>query len=290
MNIAAIGEVFIDELKGFGFGRSDFENLFSYCYRFLVEYQISSPRQISSDLLSVLSRVSDFEYGTGANQVRYAGQQMLINIVQHYLYHPSLTSLKNLPDVIKRSESEREEAEKNLSVREDRVNALAEKLETYETAFNFVGLYSGFKNLRTAKVSERRWNFFYLLLLGALLLLPVVAKFLSFLDVSVRSEPDLVGLAALAGLELLLLYFFKVALQNFRSVKAQLLQIDLRMTLCQFVQNYAEYSKGAPQGSAGLLERFEQVVFSGIVNDESAIPSTFDGLDKLVELVGKIRK
>jgi hypothetical protein len=290
MNIASLGDRFMDEVKSFSLHVEAAEHLFASCYRFVVEYQISGPNEISSDLLSVLARVSDFEYGAARNQVRYAGHQMLINVVQHYLHHPSLASLKNLPEVIKRSESERAEAEKTIVAREERVKALAEKLETYETAFNFVGLYSGFKSLRATKVSERRWNFFYLLVLGALLLVPIVVKFLSTLEAPATPAPDYVGLAALAGLELLILYFFRVALQNFKSVKAQLLQIDLRMTLCQFVQSYAEYSKDARSGSPGLLERFEQVVFSGIVNDESAIPSTFDGLDKLAEIVGKIRK
>ncbi|MCU1736338.1 MULTISPECIES: hypothetical protein [unclassified Pseudomonas] len=290
MNIASLGDRFMEEVRKFDLGEVDAEYLFAHCYRFVIEYQLSSPHPISSDLLSLLSRVSDFEYGVAATQVRYAGHQMLINIVQHYLYHPSLTSLKDLPEVIKRSESQQKDAEKSILDRETRVSALAEKLETYETAFNFVGLYSGFKNLRATKVSERRWNFSFLLVLGFLLLIPMVVKFFSVLGAAAKSDPDFIGLAALAGLELLLLYFFRVALQNFRSIKAQLLQIDLRMTLCQFVQSYAEYSKGAPEGSAGLLERFEQVVFSGIVNDESAIPSTFDGLDKLAELVGKIRK
>ncbi|AUG08122.1 hypothetical protein [Pseudomonas sp. S09G 359] len=290
MNIASLGDRFMDEVRKFELGEIDAEYLFAYCYRFLIEYQLSSPHQISSELLSILSRVSDFEYTVGSSQVRYAGHQMLINVVQHYLYHPNLVSLKDLPEVIKRSEAEREGAEQAILDRETRVSALAEKLETYETAFNFVGLYSGFKSLKITKVSEKNWNFLFLLVLGFLLLVPIVVKFFNVLEAPAKSGSDIISFFALAGLELLLLYFFRVALQNFRSIKAQLLQIDLRMTLCQFVQSYAEYSKGAPDGSKGLLERFEQVVFSGIVNDESAIPSTFDGLDKLAELVGKIRK
>lgn len=290
MNIASVGERFIDEVRNFDMSEESAEHLFAYCYRFVIEYQLSTPHSISSDFLNMLARVSDFEYGAASSQIRYAGHQMLINVVQHYLYHPSLVSLKKLPEVIQRSEVERENVEKSIVDREVRVNALAEKLQTYETAFNFVGLYAGFNGLRITKVSEKRWNVVFLLVLGAMLLVPVLTKFSNFLNGSVKFEIDAIGLIALAGLELLLLYFFRVALQNFRSIKAQLLQIDLRMTLCQFVQSYAEYSKGAPESSKGLLDRFEQVVFSGIVNDESAIPSTFDGLDKLAELVGKIRK
>ncbi|MBA6096379.1 hypothetical protein H4C80_04360 [Pseudomonas juntendi] len=291
MNIAAIGEKFMDELLDLNLSRSEIETLFASCYRFLVEFQLSTPGLIASDLLYGLERVSDFEYeGIAGSQVRYAGQQMLVNVVQHYLYHPSLVELKDLPSTIERSEKERQILEETIGSREARVQALADKLKTYETAFNFVGLYAGFQGMKTAKVVERRWNFGYLILLGFLLLLPFAVKVYLMYRGEEGLKFDTVGLATLAGLELLLLYFFRVALQNFKSIKAQLLQIDLRMTLCQFVQSYAEYSKDARSVSPGLLERFEQVVFSGIVNDESAIPSTFDGLDKLAELVGRIRK
>ena len=215
---------------------------------------------------------------------------MLINVVQHYLYHPSLTSLKNLPDVIQQSEVERERAESLIAVRETRVQALAEKLETYETAYNFVGLYAGFKSLKETKVTEKRWNFFFLLILGSLILAPFVVKLLTGFNMVPKSDVDYAGIITLAGLELLLLYFFRVALHNFRSIKAQLLQIELRMTLCQFVQSYAEYAKSARDGSSGLLERFEQVVFSGIVTDENSIPSTFDGFDQIANLFDKLKK
>lgn len=289
MNIAAIGNQFIDMVEDFSLSLEQSEDLFAFCYRFVIEYQLSSPKQLNSELLDVLSRVPLFEYGAAANQVRYAGHQMLINIVQHYLYHPSLMSLKELPDVIQRSENERDLAENSIGAREIRVQALAEKLARYETAFNFVGLYSGFQSLRNAKQSEKNLNFFFLVILGLLSLVPLVVKFVAVVIAQPSVGVDLLGVAVVAGLELLILYFFRIALQNFRSIKAQLLQIDLRMTLCQFVQNYAEYAKDAREGSPGLLERFEQVVFSGIVNDENAIPSTFDGLDKLAELVSKIR-
>lgn len=290
MNISVLGDRFIEEIRNFSMNKEDGEHLFAYCYRFVIEYQLSTPNPIASDLLELLARVSQFQFeGMVGSQVRYASQQMLINVVQHYLYHPSLVELKSLPNVIERSEKEREKAEKAIEAREARINGLAEKLEKYETAFNFVGLYAGFSSMRSTKVSERRWNFFYLVVLGGVLLLPFAMKLIFLINGS-EIKLDLVGLATLAGLEVLLLYFFRVALQNFKSIKAQLLQIDLRMTLCQFVQSYAEYSKEARQGSPGLLDRFEQVVFSGIVNDEGSIPSTFDGLDKVAELVGKLRK
>lgn len=111
MNIAVIGDKFLSELSDLNL-RSDVESLFASCYRFLIEFQLSTPTQISSDLLQALERVSDFEYeGMAASQIRYAGQQMLVNVVQHYLYHPNLVDLKGLPNTIERSEKEREKSD-----------------------------------------------------------------------------------------------------------------------------------------------------------------------------------
>lgn len=72
-------------------------------------------------------------------------------------------------------------------------------------------------------------------------------------------------------------------------MKAQLIQIDLRMTLCQFIQDYADYAKEVRKDSPLLLERFDQLVFSGIVSSEGAIPSTFDGIEQIANLIEKIK-
>lgn len=94
---------------------------------------------------------------------------------------------------------------------------------------------------------------------------------------------------SLIGFELILAYFFRVALHGYKGVKAQLIQIDLRMTLCQFIQDYAEYAKEVRRDSPSLLDRFDQLVFSGIVNSEGAIPSTFDGMEQLANLIDKVK-
>lgn len=91
------------------------------------------------------------------------------------------------------------------------------------------------------------------------------------------------------GFELVLLYFFKVTLHNYRSLKSQLLQIDLRVALTQFVLKYSEFAGNSKEAAAGTFERFEQVIFSGIVGGDSEIPSTFDGLDQVVKVLEKVR-
>ncbi|MGE7989664.1 hypothetical protein ACQKPE_01145 [Pseudomonas sp. NPDC089554] len=108
-------------------------------------------------------------------------------------------------------------------------------------------------------------------------------------DSTAKYLKQILPLLAFFGFELVMLYFFKVVLHSYRSVKAQLLQIDLRIALTQFVMKYSEYARDAKGTNNSTLERFEQVIFSGIVGGDSEIPSTFDGLDQVVKVLEKVR-
>lgn len=88
----------------------------------------------------------------------------------------------------------------------------------------------------------------------------------------------------------ILLYFFKISLVNVRSIKSQILQIDLRLTLCQFIHNYDADTKGLREGMKESFERFESVIFSPIVATEDQMPATFDGLEQLTGILGSFNK
>lgn len=72
---------------------------------------------------------------------------------------------------------------------------------------------------------------------------------------------------------------------EFRSIKSQLLQIELRNAMCQFVQAYADYAKDINDKSPGTLEKFESIVFSNIYTEEKNIPSIFDGFEKIAKVI-----
>ena len=93
----------------------------------------------------------------------------------------------------------------------------------------------------------------------------------------------------LIALEVILLYLFRVVLLHFRGVSTQMLQINLRISLCQFIQSYSEYSMKIKKQDAGALEKFETLIFSSITSDSDALPSTFDGVEQIAKLVNSIR-
>lgn len=291
-NIANMGGQYVSGLRNISTNEvMNLGFLFSVSYRFLLEFQINTNGKAPDAIVDVVSCVHDFEYeGSVGIQLNYAEHQMLISVMKSYIHHPDMVNLKDLNKQLEKAGLEREQSSNELQDREIRVQALREKLETYKTAFNFCGLYDGFKQLRESKRIEGFIGLAVLIALAILMMCPFFLKFYIVLSPLENVVLDTQFYIALLGFEIVLAYFFRVALHNFRSVKAQLMQIDLRMTLCQFVQDYASYAKEVHDGSPNLLEKFEQIVFSGIVNDESAIPSTFDGLENLAGLIAKIKK
>lgn len=104
------------------------------------------------------------------------------------------------------------------------------------------------------------------------------------------SLKDLAALVPSASIVVISIYYFRVLLFNYRSAKSQLLQIDLRKTLCQFIQSYSEYSSEIKAKDKDALARFESVIFSGIVSTEENMPSTYDGIDQISKLIATLKK
>jgi len=73
------------------------------------------------------------------------------------------------------------------------------------------------------------------------------------------------------------------------NLKSQILQIELRNTLCQFVQDYTKFSSDAAKNSPETLKRFESVIFLNIVGTSEKIPSTFDGIESITNLISLAR-
>lgn len=258
-----------------------------------MEYQITSPDEGADELRTVLYNT---DYGSlnltpsVASQIRYAGHQMVVGVIKSYLHHPEMVDLKELPALLKKARTEQDQFKKDYTQRKVKVDELKGALDNYQDAFNFVGLHKGFGELKERKEKEKERGVFLMGVLVVLMLLPFIVKFLNILFADGLVVVSLDSYVLLVGFELLLMYFFRIVLHNFKSVQAQLLQVDLRMTLCQFIQSYTKYAKEIKSGDADLLLRFEQVVFSGIVNSDDAIPSSFDGLDQLSKIISSFKK
>ena len=293
-NISQIGSQFSSALARFDLNdRSSVEVVFFCCYRFVVEFQLVSPEGVSGSLKEAMYNINVDNLAMRSDtvhEIKYANHYMVINVVRGYLHHSDLVSLKELPRLLDRARNENQEYQLDYEQRKAQVDVLKSSLDSYRDGFNFVGLKKGFSDLKDSKNKEKKNSVVLMSLIVVLMLAPFVIKFLSFLHSGVGVFLGYDFYFVLLGFELLMMYMFRIVLQNFRSVQAQLLQIDLRMTLCQFVQSYAEYAQGVKSSDPDLLAKFEQVVSSNIVNSDEAIPSTFDGVEQLSKLVSSFKK
>lgn len=183
---------------------------------------------------------------------------------------------------------------KLLESKEETVQNLQSTLNKQETAFNFVGLYKGFNELVKKKQKEARNIFYFLIVLGSSLIAFPLSVMISMQNPdlnlpNITLTTHLLNLLPLVSLELILIYFFRVVLHNYKSIKAQVLQVELRQTLCQFIQNYADYSKDIKKDDPAVLEKFENLIFSGIISDSENLPTTFDGMDQITKLLTSLK-
>lgn len=168
------------------------------------------------------------------------------------------------------------------------VETLKNKLDTYQTAFNFVGLYQGFSQLKEKKDDELFWlNFQYYILVFLMITIPVTEFCWLFNNFNEEFKTAKLVVLALPSITLLIVLFwlFRILLQNIKSIQSQIMQLELRMTLCQFIQSYAEKSKELKEQNKEGFEKFESLIFSSIVSSDDKIPSTFDGMEQLSSLL-----
>jgi hypothetical protein len=226
-------------------------------------------------------------------QIQFARHQMPIAILKKLIGSPILKNV-NEPQKFADAIQEKFTAwNKELNEKEQTATQLKEALETYTTAFNFVGLHKGFDTLSTAKALEVKGLNRLLVGFGVLAGAPLFAELVAvafFLDRFKEWNANMLFAAIPAfSLTVLLIYFFRIVLRRAEAARSQLLQIELRKTLCQFIQSYADYSNKIKGNNPEALSKFENIIFSGLVSTDDKLPTTFDGVDQLGQLVQAIR-
>lgn len=299
-NIKRIGDCFIQMLSEFGENNLiNIDNIYVLSYRFLCEYDflIGPEKQLTMQLESIKSK---FHHDNAEmdeelkSDMMYASYFMPATIAKNFINDGNIGVFKSFEQKKIEAEDLKLKWDEEIEAKEKVTKALKEKLDEYTTAFNFVGLYDGFKSLATIKVNEACWTFWSLFFMGIVILAPLVFE---IIFVASRIDSDnvlginhLLILIPLISIEIILIYFFRVILINHRSVKAQIMQIELRQTLCQFIQSYATYSKEIKTQDAGALEKFESLIFSGLLSDPDKLPSTFDGIEQIGNFIKSIKK
>ena len=186
-----------------------------------------------------------------------------------------------------------EENRKNILLKKD-IMEIQETLNNQKSEYNFVGLSNGFRTLREQKKKELNWQngaYYGLMTIIVLLIISKSVWSANYLISNNFDSPIFIMITISTVLFLfILLYFFRISLANVKSIKSQILQIDLRLTLCQFIHNYDSDTKELREGMKESFERFESVIFAPIVATEDQMPATFDGLEQLTGLLSSFNR
>ncbi|TLE08043.1 hypothetical protein D2923_18485 [Vibrio cholerae] len=290
-NSENVGSQLIQRLAQFDFGDDQIEHIFIILYRFACEFDFSGGRDFELEhlLRDIDARSIDLP-GQLSGQITYARYTMPVAITKRILNDPAINLFKSFPELSEQAKTQKSELETALKEKIEEVNTLKNTLDSYKDAFNFVGLHQGFGRILDKKQSELSRLRVFLILFSILLLAPVVGS----IAVKLSMEPfglwDGVSfLLPIMSLEIILIYYFRIMLSSYNSLKAQIVQLELRQTLCQFIQGYSEYAIEIKKADKEVLAKFENIIFSNVLTDEQKIPSTFDGLESIGKLLKSIK-
>ncbi|MDT8447497.1 MAG: hypothetical protein RRB13_11460 [bacterium] len=184
---------------------------------------------------------------------------------------------------------------------------LHERIHQDARQLNFVRLSGGFLGLRGIKGGELKYRFLLMFALGiAMFAVPAVAWYLNyrFIDqfftalLATGMIPDANPLfweRIAAGVpfvvvEVLLVFVFRVLLGQYQSIQTQILQLDVRVSLLQFIEDYMKLKKEGGETEREALGKLENLLFAPIISEGKGLPNTYDGLPELVKQISGLIK
>jgi hypothetical protein len=296
-NIHYIGENFKSLIQNFLFDFSDknLSYLYDYVVRFLAELNLSFQQKEysfnpGSSLFPIIKRLKEQMFYSGErhpDSLNYAFYKMPIDILCFYMGNQGFKTFFEFDERKHALETSITKYWDEIQQKIDEVNVLKDKLDEYKTAFNFVGLSKGFESLLEQKNEAKKKTFGLLVLLAITVALTLAISFSVQTTGAVFSWQSMLPII---GLEFVLIYFFRVVLTHYHSIQTQIMQLELRQSLCQFIQNYAEYAKKIKTDDKDALEKFENLIFSSILSNPDKVPGTFDGVEGLTSLLKELKK
>ncbi len=299
-NIEWVGRSFVNnisEIASTSPSESLIEATVALAYRFLSErnfnVSFSYPSPIGLVYRDITDSFSSFRL-ENQREITYANYVMPAHIFKKIMAGDEFSLISDFSSNVKKFEDLKAQSEVEIKNREKSVEILKSTLEGYKNAFNFVGLSAGFQSLLNRKKVESNFAYAGLVLFGLAMILIPILEFKNVnskvLDAEVSTGQLFVLGVPYFAIELIFIYFFRVVLNARHSINKQILQLELRMTLCQFIQSYVDYSEKIKIKDKNALDKFENLIFSGIVSDEQNLPSTFDGIEQISKLIDAVKK
>lgn len=291
-----------------------------YLLRVIYEYYFLNPdsdefSQIWHNNTENIDELDKEIIGKGFNfKYNWIERSMPTSILRFLINSKEFASLREIAENINKYEERiTEHTNKNIKRNEDTSNKLTtelnkliqdtkttksdldvyqKKLEEYKGEYNFVLLSKAFNNLHDKKSSELIKTKVLIWLFTTLLALPPAFSFVNHIRNWFPTGEGLTLLSfylPLLTFEILIFYFMRLYYSESRALNTQLLQIDHRLSICEFIYDYFEKkNKSDDKDNKESWALFESLIFSPIQMTSDNIPSVLDGANAVAELAGKV--
>ncbi|WP_146096870.1 hypothetical protein [Xanthomonas arboricola] len=189
------------------------------------------------------------------------------------------------------------EALQELRELSEQIEEHKKQLKNLESEYNFVGLSHAFRKMLISKTAESRRYFYGMIFIGlTALLAPGMAIWLAkigFFDASLSgnwSALSALKIIGIIGVEMILLYYFRISLKSFLLIKEQHSNLSLRLAICQFIEGYADFSKRSRDNGSDLMKGFENLIFSPLPSNDGSLPATIDGLESIAKIFESLKR
>ncbi|MEQ6971280.1 hypothetical protein [Pectobacterium polaris] len=294
-NVGKVGGRLLEQLSKGDNDNDSIDLIFSILFRFLMESYFNQSDDLDVDMINfkdfAFEKKNSFTHESRM-QIDYAINEMPFSLFREKYHRDDIQYFIKAAGTEQYMREKIAEWDNEIKIKMEKVEALKTNLDEKEIAYNFVGLYHGYDSLSKEKKSELKRAFAFTLSLSLLVLIPfVVDVFLVYKGIVKFESPiSLLSFVPVFVLTFIFIYYFRIALANYISIKAQVNQIELRKTLCTFIQTYSEYAKEMKTNDGNSLEKFEAIIFSNIMPSEDKIPSTFDGVEQIAKLIESVKK
>jgi hypothetical protein len=229
-NIEWIGDRFLRAIHELGTTvpkAESIEHIFAFAFRFLCERDFNADIDPLSPTYRIrhetYKKISDFSIDI-QSQIIYAGYSMPSEIVKKLIRHPNTKSILDFSENSNNFAKAKEEASRELESYDLKVTNLKNTLGSYKDAFNFVGLHEGFRKLFEKKSRESNYAFWSMAAIAAVMIGILYFELGDLRQKAASKEFNatiaLISTAPLVAIEMLLIYFFRIILSNYHSIKS----------------------------------------------------------------------
>jgi hypothetical protein len=296
-SVDRIGTDFKNSLMGFTNDENSIEEIYCYAFQMHTELYITT----DSNLEGSYKNIRDFTreniekfsiiYQKPIERTLY---DLPTNLFKDVFKNQEFDALRDFVKTKKSAEELKSKWDHEIGVKKQDVINIKSDLEKQKHSYNFISLHRGFRKIGHIKGKELYIARIAMILLGLFIpaLIFAEAWLVFFGGIKFTNDDAADWIKLIPGISLLFIsiYYFRISLANVNSIKAQMIQISLRMSLCQFIENYTKFSSKVNAENKELLKKFEDVIFSNIMPNAEKIPSTFDGVEQLAKLVTSLKK